>query len=277
MLVWILLCSWADPGPTRKPKPRTVCAASPPRRTHLPPSRSSPSYHCRVETCLARHGRTPAVRLAAIAVAVALLTAPARGVELRLDAESIGRAVALGQTAFVADLDRFHQPYRVDVKTPPVDYLEIVTPFRRIVLTAQARSRAGDRRFGQREALEIEAAAPRQIDLFAELTFHPLNTFVLVPSYRIRVLLPSGTLDPRNVNGMPRYGPRVNGGLVPYTPTPLPGGQLPGRTQPMLGATIVASFDGDTLTRACDRRCNVVIEEEGKTRVQVPLSLASLR
>ena len=230
-----------------------------------------------METRLARHGRTPAVRLAAIAGAVALLTAPARGVERRLDAESIGRAVALGQTAFVADLDRFHQPYRVDVKTPPVDYLEIVTPFRRIVLTAQARSRAGDRRFGQREALEIAAAAPRQIDLFAELTFHPLNTFVLVPSYRIRVLLPSGTLDPRNVNGMPRYGPRVDGGLVPYTPTPLPGGQLPGRAQPMLGATIVASFDGDTLTRACDRRCNVVIEEEGKTRVQVPLSLASLR
>ena len=45
----------------------------------------------------------------------------------------------------------------------------------------------------------------------------------------------------------------------------------------MLGATIVASFDGDTLTRACDRRCDLVIEEEGKTRVQVPLSLASLR
>ncbi len=227
---------------------------------------------------LARHWRTPAVRLAAVSVMVALLTTPARGVELHLDAQSIGRALALGQTAFVADLDRFHQPYRVDVKTAPVDYVEIVTPFRRIVLTAQAHSRAGDRRFGQREALEIEAAAPRQIDLFAELTFHPLNAFVLVPSYRIRVLPSSGgTLDPRNVNGMPRYGPRVDGGLVPYTPTPLPGGPLPGRTQPMLGATIVASFDGETLTRACDRRCDLVIEEEGKTRVQVPLSLASLR
>ena len=62
-----------------------------------------------------------------------------------------------------------------------MDYLEIVTPFRRIVLAAQARAGAGDRRFGQREALEIEAAAPGQIDLYAELTFHPLNTFVLVP------------------------------------------------------------------------------------------------
>ena len=76
---------------------------------------------------------------------------------------------------------------------------------------------------------------------------------------------------------MPRYGPRVDGGLVPFTPTPLPGGPLPGRSQPMLGATIVASFDGQALTAACNRRCDVVIEEEGKTRVQVSVSLANLR
>jgi len=218
-------------------------------------------------------------RVAATATVLAgLATTVARGVELRLDAQAIGQALSLGQTAFVADLTRFHQPYRVDVMRTPVDYVEIVTPFRRIVLAAQARARAGDRRFGQREALEIEAAAPRQIDLYAELTFHPLNTFVLVPSYRIRVLPPSGgTLEPRNFNGMPRYGPRVDGGLVPYTPTQLPGGAVPGRSQPMLGATIVASFDGDALTAACNRRCEMVIDEEGKTRVQVPLGLANLR
>jgi hypothetical protein len=153
-----------------------------------------------------------------------------------------------------------------------------VTPFRRIVLAAQARAGAGDRRWGQREAIEIEAASPRQIDLYAELTFHPLNTYVLVPLYKVRVRQPSGAwVEPRNVNGMPRYGPRVNGGLVPYTPTPIPGGALPGRAQPMLGATIVASFDGDALASACSQRCDVVIEEEGKTRVEAPLSLAHLR
>ena len=45
----------------------------------------------------------------------------------------------------------------------------------------------------------------------------------------------------------------------------------------MLGATILASFDGDALAAACNRRCDVVVEEEGKSRVQVPLSLAGLR
>ena len=35
--------------------------------------------------------------------------------------------------------------------------------------------------------------------------------------------------------------------------------------------------DAETLTRACNQRCDVVIEEEGKTRVQVALSLANLK
>ena len=228
-----------------------------------------PGYHDPVRTAKAT---------ISAALATSFLAAGAGGAELRLDAQAVTQAVSLGQTAFLADLTRFHRPYRVQVARPPVDHLEVVTPYRRIVLVAQARAAAGDRRFGQRDALEIEAAAPRQIDLFAELTFHPLNTFVLVPVYRIRVRLPSGGwLDPRNVNGMPRYGPRVDGGLVPYTPTPLPGGALPGRAQPMLGATIVASFDGEALAAACNRRCDVVVEEEGKTRVEAPLTLANLR
>ena len=76
--------------------------------------------------------------------------------------------------------------------------------------------------------------------------------------------MPAGvTLDPRNQNGMPRYGPRVDGGLVPYTPTPLPAAPVPGRSQPMLGATVVASFEADALRL--------------QPALQVPFSLAALR
>jgi hypothetical protein len=213
---------------------------------------------------------------AALAAGVGAVSAGA--VDLNLDAQAVSQAVSLGQTAISADLRRFHLPYRVEVARAPVDYVEVVTPFRRIALAAQARWGSGDRRWGQRQGIELEAAAPRQIDLYAELTFHPLNSFVLVPPYRMQILLPSGELlPPRNTSSMPRYGPRVDGGLVPFTPTPLPGGPVPGRSQPMLGATIVASFDGQALTAACNRRCDLVIEEEGKTRVQVPLSVANLR
>lgn len=224
--------------------------------------------------------RRAAKPLATFLVPAALLAAATgiRAVDLRLDPATISQAVALGQTAIDADLTKVHRPYRLDVARPPVDYLDVVTPFRRIVLAAQAKWRAGDRRWGQRQAMELEAAAPRQIDLYAELTFHPLNTFVLVPPYRMRVAPPSGGLiEPRNASSLPRYGPRVDGGLVPFTPTPLPGGPAPGRSQPMLGATLVASFDGDALAAACTRRCDVLIEEEGKSRVLVPLSLAELK
>jgi hypothetical protein len=213
------------------------------------------------------------------AAALAAATAARTGaVDLRLDPATITQALSLGQTTIVSDLTRFHQPYRLDVSRPPVDYVEVVTPFRRIVLAAQARARAGDRRWGQRQAIELEAASPGQVDLYAELTFHPLNTFVLVPGYRMRIALASGgTMQPRNGSSMPRYGARVDGGLVPYTPAPLPGGALPGRSEPMLGATILGSFDGDAIAAACSRRCDLVIEEDGKSRVQVPLSLANLR
>jgi hypothetical protein len=224
---------------------------------------------------------SPSVRVSARWAAIAamcLATVTINGVDLRLDTSAVGEAVALGQTSIAADLTRFHRPYRVDVTRPPVDYLEIVTPFRRLVLAAQARARAGDRRFGQREALQIDAAAAGQIDVYAELTFHPLNTYVLVPVYRIRISPPSGgVLEPRSFSSSPRYGPRVDGGLVPFTPTPLPGGPAPGRAQPMLGATLLASFDGSTLAEQCDRGCDVVIEEEGKNAVWVRVQLRDVR
>ena len=226
-------------------------------------------------------GRDLRTRLAVVLGLAALAAAAGTrvgAVDLRLDPATISQALSLGQTAIAGDLTRFHQPYRLIVSRPPVDYLEVVTPYRRIVLAAQAQARAGNRRWGQREAIELEVASPGQVDLYAELTFHPLNSFVLVPVYRIRLLLPSGGLmEPRNSGSMPRYGPRLDGGLVPYTPAPLPGGAVRGRSEPMLGATIVGSFDGAALSAACNRRCDVVIEEEGKSRVQVPLSVASLR
>jgi hypothetical protein len=219
------------------------------------------------------------MRLVAILASAALAVATgARAVDFRLDPAAISQALSLGQTSIEADLTRFHRPYRLEVSRPPVDYVEVVTPFRRIVLAAQARARAGDSRWGQRQAIELEAASPGQIDLYAEITFHPLNSFVMVPLYRMRIALAAGgVMEPRNTSSMPRYGPRVDGGLVPYTPTPLPGGAVRGRSEPMLGATIVTSFAGEELVAACARRCDLVIEEEGKTRVQLPLQLERLR
>ncbi len=60
-----------------------------------------------------------------------------------------------------------------------MDFVDVVTPFRRVVMAAESRARQGDHRFGQRDALEL---LPRSTagtsTIRAEFTFHPLNTFV---------------------------------------------------------------------------------------------------
>ena len=48
-----------------------------------------------------------------------------------------------------------------------LDYVDVVTPFRRVVLAAEARLRAGERLFGQREALAVLDSAPEAV-LFAD-------------------------------------------------------------------------------------------------------------
>ena len=120
------------------------------------------------------------------AIAVVLLSAVGlRAVELDLGPRTVLDAIAIGQSAFDADRLRFHAPYRVDVRLAPLDSLDVVTPFRRVVIASELRARAGDRRFGQRDGLAIADKYARQISVHAEFTFHPQNTLVLVPGYTV--------------------------------------------------------------------------------------------
>src|SRR5688500_7026106 len=148
----------------------------------------------------------------AVMVAVAISHALGGTVQISLDARAIGEAIAIGQSRIERDRIRFHAPYRLVVNRPPIDYVDVVSPFRRIVVAAEARARIGDRTFGQRQAFEMLAAAPAEIELYVELTFHPLNTFVGVPDYTV-VLAESGTapVQPRVVERVPRHDPRVEG------------------------------------------------------------------
>jgi hypothetical protein len=120
-----------------------------------------------------------------------------------------------------------------------VDDIQVITPFRRVVLAAESRARFGDRLFGQREARATLAETPEQIDLLVELTFHPQNTFIGVPPYRVR-LLPAAAMttpaEPRDVSYVPRFGPRIEG--MPPMTTPGVAGQ------PLTGGTIVVQLDG---------------------------------
>jgi hypothetical protein len=186
---------------------------------------------------------------------------------------AVAEALAIGQSRVDTARAQFHRPYRLPVNEPPVDYLEVVTPFRRVVLLAETRARAGDRLFGRREALLAAAERGAPLEIVAELTFHPLNTYLDVPAFEVELAGPAPGVAPIQPHGIvrsARYGARVDGLPVPY---PLPPA-APRGSEPMLGATVVAEFEREALDP--DGLYEVVIRGAERT-VRVRLDLAPLR
>jgi hypothetical protein len=206
-------------------------------------------------------------------IAVLLLlvtTAGAAAVELVLSPRALIEALDIGQTRIESIRTRFHEPYRLVVARPPVDEIHVVTPFRRVALTAESRARQGDRLFGQREARATLAAAPEQIDLLIELTFHPQNTFIGVPPYQVRLLPAVATTtaaEPREVTYVPRFGPRMEG-LPPLTAPAVAG-------QPLTGGTIVVRVDGRAVD--LDGIYDVIVLDGAKELARSRVDFGALR
>jgi len=185
----------------------------------------------------------------------------------------IDEAIRLGQTRIDADRARFHAPYRLPVNQAPVDYVDVITPYRRVVLAADEQARFGNRSFGQRQALELLNAAAGQFDVITELTFHPLNTYVTMPAYEVALIKGGTRITPATLDRQPRFGARVDG-LPPAIP--VPGGLVRARgSQPMLGGTVIARFAGDAVDAAGTQ--DLVISEQGKDLARVRIDLGGLR
>lgn len=206
-------------------------------------------------------------------LALVLAGGAAAGYEPTLDLQDIDEAITIGQSRLDTVRLQFHQPYRISVGRPPVDYIDVVTPFRRVELAVEERARAGDRLFRQRDALAVAAQHGEQLQLFIELTFHPLNTYVGVPPYVVKLAPPESVarIDARDIQRIPRFGPRVGGMPLPYPATPV----IPSGGQPMLGGTLIVGFE----TRRLDPRgvYDVVIEESGKELAKARVNLGALR
>ena len=211
-------------------------------------------------------------------VAVALLaafTAAVSAFEPALDPRSLADAIELGQSRIDDVRSRFHAAYHIEVTQAPVDYLEVVTPFRRIALDAEARNRAGERLYGQREALATLGDNPSRLDVVVELTFHPLNNYVGVPTFTVSLVPPGGRpIEPRTISRVPRFGPRLSGMLLPY-PYVANSAPPPQGTQPLLGGSVIAAFDGTAL----DARGTyiVLVRDSGKDVAKATADLARLR
>jgi hypothetical protein len=205
----------------------------------------------------------------------ALITTAVAAYERTPDLRAIDEAVALGQSRDEAVRHRFHQPYRISIGRPPLDYIDLVTPFRRVELAVEERARLGDRLFRQRDALTALSEHGDDLQIFVELSFHPQNTYVGVPTY-IVTLTPldvPARIESRGQQRIPRFGPRLGGG---GTPLPYPiAPSLPSGGEPLTGGTLIVTFDGQRLDPSA--MYEVVIEESGKELSRVKIDLARLR
>jgi hypothetical protein len=212
--------------------------------------------------------------IAVCTIAVTAGTAAPHAVQQDLDLTAIDQAMMLGRTAVATERTRLHASYRLPVGKAPVDYVEIVTPFRRVVLAAQSRAARGERALAQREALELLANAPDQLDVYVEMTFHPFNTFIGVPEYAVLLVPRTGRpVAPRATARVPRAGPRLES-LPPALPAALDSGS-PVNRAPLSGGTLIAQFDLNALELSA--AYDVVVREGETERGRVGVDLARLR
>ena len=194
--------------------------------------------------------------------------------ERTLDPRSLSDAIDMGQSRIDDLRSRFHALYHVEVAHAPIDYIEVVTPFRRVALEAEARTRAGERLFGQRQALATLGTEPSRVDIVVEMTFHPLNNFVGVPTYAVALQAgaEAAPVLPHQISHIPRFGPR----LSTARPYPYSVGTPPQKGgQPLLGETIVATFDG--LALEAQGSYFAVISDSGKEVARARVDFAKLR
>ena len=125
-------------------------------------------------------------------------------VQLGLDRRAVEEAIYIGQSRIESERTRFHTPYRVRVAQPPIDWIDVITPFHRVELAAEMNARSGRRMFSQQDASDVLKGAANQIDLLIEMSLHPLNTFVAVPPYQVQLVLSGGRrVEPQHVERFP--------------------------------------------------------------------------
>jgi hypothetical protein len=202
----------------------------------------------------------------------------AGGVVVPLDHLAIQHALAIANSSLESSHRQFHADYRFPVNRAPVDFISIVSPFRRLVLLAETEMRLGRRMFGQREALAALRPDPDRFEVYAELTFHPHNTFIGVPEYTIDlepVTARGPAVLPEAIDRLPRYGPRIDDAWYPFPYPPPAGARVRSGSEPLLGGTLIARIPGSRLDSKAGYA--VVVRDGGKELARARVDLWRFR
>lgn len=164
--------------------------------------------------------------LAAVTMAI-LLQGDVRAIATVLNDKDIDRALKLAQ-APEQKRAQFHAAYIVRVNDAVLEQIEVVTEFRRYVLSAEEQLRLGNWLFAQSVRGVQEKLRPwrERVSLVARVRFHPQNTLAVMPPYDITI------------------GPDLAPVNVVRTPiTALLSGRPGDFNTPLMGAKIEAVFD----------------------------------
>jgi len=207
-----------------------------------------------------RYDRLVALTVLRPLAALLVLGGAAAAFDLALAPDAIAEAIRIGESRIERVRVQFHQRYRLRIGRAPVDAIDLVTPFRRVLIAVEEHQRLGGRPFRQQDAQGVLARHGPMLDVIVSLTFHPQNAYVGVPPYEVVLVRgsPAVPVPPVRIERVPRAGPRVQEGP---TPSPYPG---PSEGPAMLGGTVIASFDATRL----DPRggYDVVVSEPGREK-----------
>jgi hypothetical protein len=203
-----------------------------------------------------RRGAAVALLLAA-AVAAPAGQAP-QPLETALAPAAIAEAVRVGLSRESPAVDLFHDQYRRLLGGPFLQSVELITEFRRVVLTAERARRAG-------EAWDVRSAE-RALEPFrglvtvvVQVRFNPQNTYRTTP--RLEALIyprSGGTVPPLDQ----RFRPSYRSG-------PAPAGT------PVLEGTLEAEFLASSLDPGGPLLVGVFLE--GREIERIPVDLSTIR
>ena len=158
----------------------------------------------------------------------------------------------------------FHAAYIVNVADPVIEHLEVITEFRRFVLSAEDQLKAGNWMMARggfdpkgRTLKDVLRPLSGQVSIRARLRFHPQNNYVALPAFDI--LLGDPTLLPINAVRTPDLTPATG---------------EPGTRDVINGATIEIFYNAPTVD---DRVLPVRILSAGKEQTRVSVDFARIQ
>jgi hypothetical protein len=198
--------------------------------------------------------------LASLAAA-ACLAAPAgvRAIVLDVTQDQAYRAIAIGRGT-QTERTRFHAAYLIASADPTIERVELLTPFRRVVVETERRLDFGDHVFGARQAAEAIKQWRSTLTVSVRIRFHPQNVYATVPPYETIVASSPG-------------GDEVRLGDVRRTPL----WARPGPSQKSGTALIGAIIESDFATAAVGQTTRVVsVMLDGKPLARATIDFAKL-